>query len=189
MLSRRRFLVFAGSALVLPAGLALSAQDAVNPFNGGLAVANADPECRDFQAGTALGNACAGIDDGPYLRHVIWRLNQSAPAALIGLTRDSDFVILHQLAAEHGFQRTYCGRHRYDQGTLTHTLSGEGSVLRALEAKLSVARHAWGRALGAELPLIASSCAEEEKRSLSIAMARPRASAGYLVSWVFRKED
>ncbi len=188
MLSRRGFIVCASSVVVLPADWASDADRRCGPSSV-IAIAHEDPDCRHFPDPFAPGERRVHIDDGAYLQNVSAMLDEGTSHAIVGLTRDSEFVILQHLAAERGFRRTYLGRHHYQEDGLHHTLSAEGSIPNRLAAMLSANPGEWGRALGANISLIVSSRDEGNTRAVSTQRPRPVGSAGYLVSWAFRKED
>jgi hypothetical protein len=143
-----------------------------------------DPTCSDARAfARAHGTTASTLDrvyhDGAFVA--------AHAQCWFGLTRDSDYFIMTQRAAEHGYRAGYVGVHDYRDGSLRHTLRGARQLLVLLGAAITAAPARWPQILAHALPLLAASDHADQHLNLRSAITRPADSGGYLVSWCLRR--
>lgn len=106
---------------------------------------------------------------------------------LAGLTRDSEFMLLSQLAEENGFVPTYKGSHCAVDGYLQHALSGSSELIERLERQLLDGRVPWAEAIARSLDDIAISSGVQNRRKLMTPDAVAGPNSVQWVTWGFRR--
>ena len=104
-----------------------------------------------------------------------------------GLTRDSHYFIIEQLAVGYGYRGGYLGVHDYRNGALRHTLRGAHHTLPVLASAMAAATANWTQTLAAAVPLLAATTTRDHHLELRTAVTRPADSGGYLVSWCLQR--
>ena len=180
MLDRRRFLIASLALAALPP-LARAAR--LRDADGVSVVV--DGACSDVRHFTAqctvtTGSVCDAVQ-------VMTTLAASEVRHCFGVSRDSQFFLIEQMASELGYRLGYQGSHAYRDGTLRHRLSGAQRVLDTLAPQLRSAGAAWAAPLARALPALISDRSRSAEVELKVAAARPPDSAGYLVSWCLHR--
>lgn len=182
MFNRRRFLQTALVTAMVPPGLGVGIDTA---FGNGVATRIlATGGCPDAARFLAAAGAAAEHAEADVAELVTGLMSASDDAAaLFGLTRDSDYVPLRQIALERGYRDIYLGRHQYRGGGLHHTVNAETDIADSLSRSLAAAGGRWAGALAeARAAVIGSSGLVGERRA-HVPVARPRNSLGSMVSW------
>jgi len=188
MLSRRTFLQSTALALSRPAGNALCAA-VTAPARLQVITDHACADGRLFRRALPLPAAATGVDAGTYLQSIADALRQQHFDILLGLSRNSDFVLLNQTACEHGYRMIYHGQHHYDAGGIRHTLSADPAVVDEVSEALVADQHIWPRGLAAAIPVLARSGGTAATATLHAAARRPADSQGFLLSWAFTRRS
>lgn len=187
MLSRRTFLQTAVLGLSLPAGNGLCATETA-PARARVLT---DPACADgrlFHRSLPLQAQCLDVDAGAYLETVATDLGGGRCSFLLGLTRNSDFILLRQTAFEHGYRMIYRGEHHYGGDGIHHVLSADAAIVRELGEALAAGTFHWPRALAGAVPVLARSGATATTATVHAAARRPADSRGFLLSWAFARQ-
>ena len=180
MLDRRRFLIATLALTALPP----LARAARQRDDDGLWVM-VDGICSDIRHFTAqcTVTTCSACD----ALEVMDTLAASEVRHCFGLSRDSQFFLIEQMASELGYRLGYQGRHDYRDGALRHRLNGARGVLDALAPQLRDAGAAWTAPLARALPALVSDRSRGAEVELKVAAPRPPDSGGYLVSWCLHR--
>lgn len=180
MLDRRRFLI----ATVALAALPPLARAACQRDEDRLWVM-VDGTCSDVryfsaQCTMGTGSACDAMQ-------AMTTLAASEVRHCFGLSRDSQFFLMEQMASEFGYSLGYQGTHDYRGGALRHRLIGARGVLDTLAPQLRSAGAAWAAPLARALPALVGDRSRSAEVELNVAAARPPDSGGYLVSWCLHR--
>ena len=145
------------------------------------------PDSEQFQE--VFCTACQRIDHdvGGCLQQISSDYSQNSPSVLFGLTRDTDEVLISQLAVEQGYKKIYEGKHRYTTTDLHHSLRGSEDNISRMHFTLRRAGNAWPRLLAQNADHLISSVNLDYQIEVSLPASRPHDSPGYLVSWAYRK--
>lgn len=188
MLTRRTFLQSSLLVLTVPAG---NAVNAASRFPGPVTLRTfstcgcADSE--QFQNVFPANCEIIGRDIGDCLQLFPDNSEKNNTSVLFGLTKDTDQLLIGQLAIEGGYRPIYTGRHQYTPAHLQHVLNGSRETMAELQSVLHDAEKYWSKALARNLSRVIASTGLEQHRELSSPVTRPQGSPGYLVSWVYRK--
>ena len=189
MLTRRTFLHSGLLAFYIPSGNRLSAT-LTDPLMMSARIFTATG-CSDTRAFTAALPALSETMDlyqGENLYAIAAGLENRHCAALAGLTRHSEFILISQLASEHGYQLIYSGRHHYRESVLHHQLEGKGTVVGKLAESFASEKTSWPCTLAVHMPDIIRSGGSTLQEQVQLQAGRPAGSPGYLVSWAFRQD-
>lgn len=180
MLTRRQFVHYSALILGLPSlgAYATSRLPALQPH---LLIEAGVPDVESFLAHCPGAGPCASIANGFAEFEVV--LADRATDAIFGLSRDSTYVLYHQIALTHGFATAYLGEHDARGGSLRHTLRGSEASISSLGRSLASA-HLWPQALGLSLPALALSV---DPGTLLEVTSEGTPTRGYWVSWLLRR--
>ncbi len=104
-----------------------------------------------------------------------------------GLTRDSHFFLIEQMAGALGYRVGYHGVHDYRDGSLRHTLSGAHDLVDGLAQAFSVAAADWAVPLASAVPALNRDVTRTARIEVRGNSPRPVDSGGYLVSWCLHR--
>lgn len=190
MLTRRIFLQSSVLSLTIPAGNRVSAS-AINSLLMPVRVitANACADSRRFMNSLPVLSAAVDCYEGENLHTIASAIEHCDCTALAGLTRQSEFILLSQIAYEHGFERVYTGTHLYQQTGLQHHLQADRNLVGKLASSLEKEKQAlsWAENLAHCIPEFIQSTGLTAESTIHSPVNRPADSPGYLVSWAFRK--
>lgn len=106
-------------------------------------------------------------------------------SALIGLCRDSDFILLRQQVLEAGYRFVYHGQHLYQDSNLIHEVRGNDVIVAELPDQLRRARAHWPEALADYAAEMTQSSGIEQSCRIDVPLpCRPRRGI-HLNSWAF----
>ena len=188
MLTRRTFLQTTTLALAVPAANKLHAT-LTTPAAVRLQVIT-DHACRDgrlFHRALPALAARLDVDAGAYLQSITAGLARHDIDRLLGLTRNSDFILLSQTAYEHGYRLVYQGQHQYLDGSVRHILSADREVVEEVAVALADRGSDWPLALARALPRLTQSGGQAARAVTRAPAMRPADSQGFLLSWVFAR--
>lgn len=186
MLTRRTFLQTTTLVLAVPAAHKVHAA-LTHPYSDRLQVIS-DHACRDgrlFHSALPELAARLDVDAGAYLQAIAADLDQHNCERLLGLTRNSDFILLSQTAYEHGYRLVYQGQHQYLDGSVRHILSAGREIVEEVANALAARGRDWPLALARAVPRLAQSGGQEARAVSGAATMRPGDSQGFLLSWAF----
>lgn len=134
-----------------------------------------------------LHGAADSLDFGAdeFVQTLAGVVGRSDCALVVGLSRDSDFVLVTQLAFEGGLALCFKGEHRYRDDLLEHRLEGDEETVRLLIKRLWGSGRGWAASLAQVLSTIPLAPGGTGATRLQIQLGRPEDSAGHLVSWGF----
>ena len=181
MISRRTFLHTALAASVLPT---LRWADAAPRYTAGLQVV-VDGACSDARS---FVEQCGvrpliGSDTAALLATLL----RDETRACFGLTRDSQYFLIEQMAGACGYRHGYHGVHDYRDGGLRHHLHGARDRIDGLAQALRDAGQAWAVPLAAAMPALARDSTRDTRIATRGDASRPADSGGYLVSWCLHR--
>jgi len=104
-----------------------------------------------------------------------------------GLSRDSHYFVIEQMAADLGYRPGYHGVHDYRADGLRHQLTGARAIVNPLAEALARAGAAWTGALADALPSLTDDRGRDTRVDSRSDSARPADSGGYLVSWCLHR--
>ncbi|MEJ2760026.1 MAG: hypothetical protein P8126_00415 [Gammaproteobacteria bacterium] len=188
MLTRRIFLQSTALVLTLPAGRGVRA---AIPTDAARIRVISDLSCSDgrrFHRGLATPAVRVGVDEGAYLQGVAADLNRHAVDYLLGLTQNSDFILLRQSLYESGFRMIYQGQHHYEEDVIRHSFQADSPLLEELTAGLAADQRPWSRFLAETVPHWLQSRGPEDDAFITTPGRRPADSRGFLLSWAFARE-
>lgn len=122
------------------------------------------------------------LDIGQHFELMRKFCQDSPNGQITGLTRDSDFFVLEQVAKDFGFYPQYSAIHTYDGQTLSHEVTAAEEPAQLISASLINAKEDWPSWLADNMSTLPrkSSQMVTTKSKLDIASAKQH---GYLVSW------
>ena len=118
---------------------------------------------------------------------VLAALMRDGTRTCCGLTRDSQYFLIEQMAGAHGYRVGYHGVHDYRDGSLRHQLSGACEPLHGLAHALRGAGPAWALPLAAAMPALSYHNTRDTRIEVLSDATRPADSGGYLVSWCLHR--
>lgn len=185
MLSRRALLKFVAitAGLRVSSALGTPARAAHPVFR--VATSGRCTDTRCFRG--ALGGVPLCLDVGAenFIAELAAALAASDTGLVAGLSRDSDFVLVTQLALERGFSPGFKGEHRYRDGVVEHRLETDGATAQVLRRTLLASGPNWPASLAQSLPTIAVAGGAARATRFEMPAQRPADSPGYLLSWTF----
>lgn len=188
MLTRRTFLQSTTLALMVPAANKVQAA-LTNPVADRVQVIS-DHACRDgrlFHRALPELATRLDVDTWAYLQSIAADMEKHRCDRLLGLTRNSDFILLSQTAYEHGYRLVYQGQHQYLDGSVRHILSADREIVEEVAAALGARGRDWPLALARNVPQLAQSGRQEARAVTGAAAMRPGDSQGFLLSWAFTR--
>lgn len=180
MIARRTFLQTALAVSVLPTlGWAAAPRCAA-----GLRVV-VDGACGD---GRSFAEQCGVAPrTGNDFSAVLATLMRDNSRACFGLTRNSQFFLIEQMAGALGYRLGYHGVHNYRDGGLRHYLSGARDRVDGLAQSLRPAGAAWAEPLAATMPALSHDRKRDRRAEVRGDASRPADNGGYLVSWCLHR--
>jgi hypothetical protein len=186
MLSRR---IFIKSALATHAGIMASSshaiQLAINSAQDIPLLVFADDKAlnsRIFIANVTGEYSSIELDIGHHFDLLREFCKESPGGQIAGLTRDSDFFVLEQVAKDFGFYVQYSATHSYTGDTLTHDVSTSNEYAELIASSLENAKESWPQWLARNMQVLPRSNAESiTVQSQSI--ISNAAQHEFLVSW------
>jgi hypothetical protein len=188
MLTRRTFLQTTSLVLAVPAANKVQAA-LTNPAADRVQVIS-DRVCRDgrlFHCDLPALAARLDVDAGAYLQSIAADMEKHRCDRLLGLTRNSDFILLSQTAYEHGYRLVYQGQHQYLDGSVRHILSADREIVEEVADALSARGRDWPLALARAVPRLAQSGGQAARVVARAPAMRPGDSQGFLLSWAFTR--
>lgn len=180
MIGRRTFLQTALAASMLPTLSWAAAPRCV----AGLCVI-VDGACGD--ARSFAGRCGVAAQNGSDYSAVLAILMRDNTRTGFGLTRDSQFFLIEQMAGDFGYRLGYHGIHDYRDGGLRHRLTGARNRLSSLAPALRLAGAAWPAALATNMAALSDDTTRNARLEVQALAARPADSGGYLVSWCLHR--
>ena len=180
MISRRTFLQSALAVSVMPT----LSWAAAPRCAAGLCVV-VDGACGDARC--FVGQCGEAPLKGSDISAVLARLMRDDSRACFGLTRDSHYFLIEQMAGALGYRLGYHGVHDYRDGGLRHCLSGARDRVDGLAQAVRVAGAAWAEPLAASMPALSYDATRDTRVEVRGDAIRPADSGGYLVSWCLHR--
>lgn len=104
----------------------------------------------------------------------------------LGLTRDSDYLLIRQVLIERYFREVYRGQHHTRSSLWSHSLAADANVVASLSTALMHGGSNWGKQIAANAPFIAASANRSIRRTITTPRNEMHSGATQLVSWAFR---
>ncbi|MBV1951708.1 MAG: hypothetical protein KUG64_05890 [Cycloclasticus sp.] len=122
------------------------------------------------------------LDIGQHFDVLTKFCKESPHGHIAGLTRDSDFFVLEQLAKDHGFYVNYSATHSYDGQTLTHEITAPKEPANLIATALKNAADQWPNWLAKNMHSLPQShqAMITTKRQLTVPNTQQH---NFLVSW------
>jgi hypothetical protein len=185
MLSRRVFLL---SAFTVPCLSLLQRMALASELAASKVLVLTEGICADTRAfARCLPASRIEADPGPMLLELDKSFRDGEFELVLGLSRDSNFMLVEQYAQANRYQLHYHGIHRYGAKGLSHTLHGTSQIIKHLETNIPTANQDWTEAIS-QLPGLSD---YQDRPSLKTAFTSghvcPKQSPGLLVSWLFKR--
>ena len=104
----------------------------------------------------------------------------------LGLTRDSDHLLIRQILIERDSTEIYFGRHQFTRGGWRHDLHAPSTMIASLGRALAAPSAGWPAVVAAHASAIATSPDRREQR-IFVSPASPAPTGpDCLVSWAYR---
>ena len=101
-----------------------------------------------------------------------------------GITRDSDFFVLQQLASQHGYHTAYSATHTVSNNTLAHQVTSSAEKAPLLAQALSNAGEKWPTWLANNLATLQHATAADNTANSQIQSISQAGDNHVLVSWL-----
>jgi len=137
---------------------------------------------KDFISNVADRQSNIDLDIGEHFELVKAFCNESPMGQISGLTRDSDFFALEQIAKDFGFYTQYSASHLYSGNTLTHEVSSSIDTAELITSSLKNAREQWPQWLANHMRVLPRGNAQFVTKQTSITLANTN-QHDFLVSW------
>ncbi|MEO1888569.1 MAG: hypothetical protein ABGX33_01475 [Cycloclasticus sp.] len=189
MLTRRTFIkstLAANIALAAPASLALTAIKRTQTEQALLIFADeTSPNAGLFAQQFSESQAGINLDIGLHFDTFNAFCNDNSDGWVSGITRDSDFFVLQQLAAQQGYFTAYSATHTASASALKHRVTSSADKAPLVAQALANAGAKWPIWLAENLAIlqnttVANSTADSQTQSLPAANVD-----NILVSWLF----
>jgi len=189
VLTRRTFIkstLAANIALATPASLALTAIKSTLAEQALLIFADeTSPNAGLFAQQFSKSQAGINLDIGLHFDTFNSFCNDNSDGWVSGITRDSDFFVLQQLAAQQGYYTAYSAAHTAFASTIKHRVTSNTDKAPLVAQALANAGAKWPIWLAENLAIlqnstVANSTANSQTQSLPAAN-----SDNILVSWLF----
>ena len=127
-------------------------------------------------------SASIELDIGQHFELLSKFCKESPSGQITGLTRDSDFFVLEQVAKDFGFFPKYSAIHTYDGNVLTHEVTANKKSADVISSSLANAKEDWPTWLADNMLMLPRKASEmvTTKRQLTVSNAKQH---NYLVSW------
>ncbi len=186
MLSRRTFIKSAlASNIAILATPSLALQQVLTSSQDIPLLVFADDHAinsKNFISKVEDKNSNIDLDIGQHFDLLRKFCKESPNGQITGLTRDSDFFVLEQIAKDFGFYVQYSATHRYTDGTLVHEVSSSEESAELIASSLKNAKSQWPQWLANNMRILPRGNSEftTTKTELSIPDAEQH---DFLVSW------
>jgi len=186
MLSRR---IFIKSALATHAGIVATSSHAIQ-----LALDSAQEipllvfaddkalNSKNFIANVTDENSSIELDIGQHFDLLREFCKESPGGQITGLTRDSDFFVLEQVAKDFGFYVQYSATHSYTGNTLTHEVSTSNEYAELIASSLKNAKESWPQWLARNMRVLPRRNAESITIQSQLTISNTPLH-DFLVSW------
>ncbi|PCI21518.1 MAG: hypothetical protein COB62_03240 [Piscirickettsiaceae bacterium] len=186
MLSRRTFLkttLAANAALLAPASLALSITHISQDQQPVLIFADeTSPDSALFAEQFSEQASVVGLDIGQHFDTFNTFCSDHVNGWVSGITRDSDFFVLQQLAAQHRYITAYSATHTSASTQLTHRVSSSTDKAPLLADALANAKKKWPVWLADNLAVLNS---QQPASNTALSSTQSATDNQVLVSWLF----
>lgn len=186
MLSRRTFIKSAlASNIALLATPSLALQQVLASSQDIPLLVFADDHAlnsKHFISNVEDKNSNLDLDIGQHFDLLRKFCKESPNGQITGLTRDSDFFVLEQVAKDFGFYTQYSATHRYANDTLVHEVSTSKESAELIASSLKNAKAQWPQWLANNMRILPRGNSEfiTSKTQLSLPDADQH---DFLVSW------
>ncbi|OGT82226.1 MAG: hypothetical protein A3H91_17865 [Gammaproteobacteria bacterium RIFCSPLOWO2_02_FULL_61_13] len=185
MFTRREFLQTTLIAMAMPVAAAPNPLAGLNPRARLIAIGGC-PEGDAFCAANRYGVTRLGPDVGEILQRLLSGANESEVCAYIGLTRDSDYMLIRQALLERGARELYVGDHMHSTAGWQHELRAGAETLDRIAPAFMPNNATWANELAACCRMYVNAEGMSARRLLATAAyPRPSGSAMQLKSWAF----
>ena len=137
---------------------------------------------RDFISNVADRQSNINLDIGEHFELVKAFCKESPMGQISGLTRDSDFFALEQIAKDFGFYTQYSANHLYSGNTLTHEVSSSADTAELITSSLKNAKEQWPQWLASHMRVLPRGNAQFVTKKTNITLANTN-QHDFLVSW------
>ena len=140
-------------------------------------------DVRRFRAAAPRAVISADHDVGAVIEAILYGEPDGLSDVLMGLTRESDFHMIEQVARERGFSRTYLGRHCYDSGELQHAVEGNVRTVEHVIGALGASGPDWASGLALTAPRMLNAPGAPAQRVSRTRVLHPPGGCPHLASW------
>ncbi len=137
---------------------------------------------KDFISNVADRQSNIDLDIGEHFELVRAFCKESPMGQISGLTRDSDFFALEQIAKDFGFYTQYSATHLYSGNTLTHEVSSSLDSADLITSSLKNAKEQWPQWLANHMRVLPRGNAQLVTQKTQISLANTD-QHDFLVSW------
>lgn len=143
-------------------------------------------DVRRFRVAASGPVISADHDVGAVMEAILYGEPDELGDVLMGLTRESDFHLIEQVARERGFSRTYLGRHCYESGELVHAVEGNVRTVEHVIGALGTSGPDWASELARTAPRMLNASGASGAPAQRVSRTRVLHSPGgcpHLASW------
>jgi len=137
---------------------------------------------KDFISNVADRQSNIDLDIGEHFELVRAFCKESPMGQISGLTRDSDFFALEQIAKDFGFYTQYSATHLYSGSTLTHEVSSSKDSAELITSSLKNAKEQWPQWLANHMRVLPRGNSQFVTKKTQITLANTD-QHDFLVSW------
>jgi len=137
---------------------------------------------KDFISSVADRQSNIDLDIGEHFELVRAFCKESPMGQISGLTRDSDFFALEQIAKDFGFYTQYSATHLYSGNTLTHEVSSSKDSADLITSSLKNAKEQWPQWLANHMRVLPRGNSQFVTKKTQITLANTD-QHDFLVSW------
>jgi hypothetical protein len=125
----------------------------------------------------------ADHDVGAVMEAILYGEPDELGDVLMGLTRESDFHLIEQVARERGFSRTYLGRHCYESGELVLAVEGNVRTVEHVSGALGASGPDWASGFARTSPRMLNASGASAQRVSRTRVLHPPGGCPHLASW------
>lgn len=185
MLSRRTFIkssLAANLALIAQPSMALSiSQNSQENYSLLIFSDESSSQAQQFTGQLSKPHSAIEKDVGLHFDTFNQFHNEQPTGWITGLTRDSDFFILQQMAAEKGYRTVFSAIHETSNNSVTHQVTSSLGKADLIAGSLSQSKDKWPSWLANN---IASLAHHESAMAHANSQASSSSDNEYLVSWL-----
>jgi len=189
VLTRRTFLktsIAANAALWAPASLAFSVAHVIQGEQPLLIFADEkSPNSALFAEQFSEQTSTVGLDIGLHFDTFNAFCSDHANGWVSGITRDSDFFVLQQLAAQHRYITAYSAMHTSSSTQLTHQVTSSADKAPLLAEALATSKEKWPVWLADNLAVLNSQQLASHTALSETSTSQSATDNHVLVSWLF----